>query len=64
MSVVLLVMKAGDRLQEHAAPGPISLAVKEGRIRFSTREGKVEAGPETLLSCDAGERGVTGVSTS
>lgn len=56
MSVVLLVMRAGDRLEEHTAPGPISLAVREGRIRFSTPDGKVEAGPETLIACDAGER--------
>lgn len=56
MSVVLLVMGAGDRLEEHAAPGPISLAVREGRIRFATADGEVEAGPETLLACDAGER--------
>src|ERR671917_2058830 len=56
MSVVLLVMRAGDRLEEHAAPGPISLAVREGRIRFSTPDGEIEAGPETLVACDAGER--------
>jgi quercetin dioxygenase-like cupin family protein len=56
MSVVLLVMKAGDRLEEHAAPGPISVSVREGRIRFTTPEGDVEAGPETLLTCDAGVR--------
>jgi quercetin dioxygenase-like cupin family protein len=56
MSVVLLVMGAGDRLEEHAAPGPISLAVREGCIRFSTPDGEVEAGPETLLTCNAGER--------
>ena len=56
MSVVLLVMGAGDRLEEHAAPGPISLTVREGRIRFSTPDGEVEVGPETLLACDAGVR--------
>lgn len=56
MSVVLLVMGAGDRLEEHAAPGPISLTVREGRVRFSTPEEEVEAGPETLLACDAGVR--------
>lgn len=27
-SVVLLVMRAGDRLDEHSAPGPISIAVR------------------------------------
>ena len=56
LNVVLLVMKEGDRLEEHAAPGPISLAVREGRIRFATADGTVEAGPETLLACDAGIR--------
>jgi quercetin dioxygenase-like cupin family protein len=56
MSVVLLVMGAGDRLEEHTAPGPISLTVREGRVRFSTSDGEVEAGPETLLACDAGVR--------
>ncbi len=57
MSVVLLVMGAGDGLEEHAAPGPISLMVREGRIRFTTPEdGEVEAGPKTLLACDAGVR--------
>jgi quercetin dioxygenase-like cupin family protein len=56
LNVVLLVMKAGDRLEEHAAPGPISLVVREGRIRFTTADGSVEAGPERLLACDAGVR--------
>ena len=56
MSVVLLVMGAGDRLEEHTAPGPISLTVREGRIRFSTPDGEVEAGPETLLACNGGVR--------
>ncbi len=43
MNVVLLVMGAGDCLEEHASPGPISLAVREGRIHdvrmrgFATR---------------------------
>jgi quercetin dioxygenase-like cupin family protein len=56
LNVVLLVMKEGDRLEEHAAPGPISLAVREGRIRFTAADGTVEAGPEGLLACDAGVR--------
>ncbi len=53
LNVVLLVMKAGDRLDEHAALGPILLSVREGRIRFTTAEASVEAGPEALLACDA-----------
>jgi quercetin dioxygenase-like cupin family protein len=60
MNVVLLVMKAGDRLEEHAAPGPFSLSVREGRIRFmvaeEVAEKVAEAGSDTLLTCDAGVR--------
>jgi len=54
LNVVLLVMKAGDRLEEHAAPGPLSLSVREGRIRFVAGEEVVEAESDTLLTCDAG----------
>ena len=56
LSVVLLVMKAGDRLEEHAAPGPISLVVREGRIRFAAEGETVEAGPKRVITCDAGVR--------
>ena len=56
MNVVLLAMKAGDKLEEHSAPGPISLVVRGGRVRFTTADGSAEAGPETLLACDAGVR--------
>jgi quercetin dioxygenase-like cupin family protein len=56
LSVVLLVMKAGDRLDEHSAPGPISLSVREGRIRFTAAEQVIEVGAETVLTCDAGVR--------
>jgi quercetin dioxygenase-like cupin family protein len=56
MNVVLLVMRAGDRLEEHAAPGPISVSIHEGRIRFVTPEGEIEAGREKLISCDEGLR--------
>jgi quercetin dioxygenase-like cupin family protein len=56
MNVVLLVMKAGDRLEEHAAPCPSSLSVREGRIRFMVAEEVAEAGSDTLLTCDAGVR--------
>lgn len=56
LSVVLLVMRAGDRLEEHAAPGPISLSVHEGSIRFSAAGETVKAGAGTVLACDAGVR--------
>lgn len=54
LSVVLMVMKAGDVLDEHSAPGPISLVVREGRVRFTAAEKTVEAGTEAVLTCDAG----------
>lgn len=53
LSVVLLAMKAGDRLEEHSAPGPITLSVREGRVLFTVEGEAVEAGPETVLACDA-----------
>jgi quercetin dioxygenase-like cupin family protein len=56
MNVVLLVMRAGDRLEEHAAPGPFSLIVREGRVSFEAGGETAEAGPETLIACDAGVR--------
>lgn len=57
LNVVLLAMKAGDKLEEHSAPGPIALVVRKGRIRFTAEgEAAVEAGPETMLTCDAGVR--------
>ena len=56
LNVVLLVMRAGDRLDEHSAPGPISLVIREGRVRFTAEGEAVEAGPETVLTCDAGIR--------
>jgi len=56
LNVVLLVMKEGDRLEEHSAPGPITLMVHEGRIRFSAADKDVEAEAGTVLACDAGVR--------
>ena len=56
LSVVLLVMKEGDRLEEHSAPGPITVSVHEGRIRFSAADEYVVAEAGTLLACDAGVR--------
>jgi quercetin dioxygenase-like cupin family protein len=56
LNVVLLVMKEGDRLDEHTAPGPITLSVHEGRIRFSAADKDVEAEAGTVLACDAGVR--------
>jgi quercetin dioxygenase-like cupin family protein len=43
-----------DRLDEHSAPGSISLSVREGRVRSTASEQTVEAGTETVLICNAG----------
>jgi quercetin dioxygenase-like cupin family protein len=56
LNVVVLVMKEGDRLDEHSAPGPVTLMVHEGRIRFSAADKDVEAEAGTVLACDAGVR--------
>ena len=56
LNVVLLVMRSGDKLDEHGAPGPISVVVREGSIRFTTSDGSVEAGQGTMLTCHAGVR--------
>ena len=56
LNVVLLVMKEGDRLEEHSAPGPITVSVHEGRIRFSAADEGVEVEAGTVLACDAGVR--------
>ena len=56
LSLVLLVIRAGDRLEEHSAPGPILLSVREGRVLFLAEGEAVEAGAETVLACDAGVR--------
>ena len=53
LNVVLLVMKEGERLDDHSAPGPITLSVHKGRIRFSAADENVEAEAGTVLSCDA-----------
>ncbi len=56
LNVVLLVMRSGDKLDEHEAAGPISVVVREGSIRFTTPEEDVEARPGTMLTFDAGVR--------
>ena len=49
----MLTMRSGDRVEEHLAPGPISLVIREGRIRFTAEGEAIEAGPETVLTRDA-----------
>ncbi len=56
LNIVLLVTKEGDRLNEYSAPGPITVSVHEGRIRFSAADEGVEVEAGTVLACDAGVR--------
>jgi quercetin dioxygenase-like cupin family protein len=53
LNVVLLTMRSGDRVEEHLAPGPSSLVIREGRIRFTAEGEAIESGPERVLTCDA-----------
>ena len=52
--VVLIVMKAGGRLDKHRTEGRISVQPLDGRIRFSTAERSVElaAGQMLILEHD------------
>ena len=50
---VMLAMRDGERLEEHSAYGPIALMVRKGHTCFTAEGETVEAGPVTLLTCDA-----------
>ncbi len=48
--VVLIVMKAGGRLEKHRTEGRISVQTLEGKIRFSTAERSVELSAGQMLA--------------
>lgn len=50
--VVLIVMKAGGRLEKHRTEGSISLHTIDGRIRFSIAERAVEIAAGQMLTLD------------
>lgn len=50
--VVLIVMKAGGRLEKHRTEGRISVHALDGRIRFSTAERSVELAAGQMLTLD------------
>jgi len=56
LRVVLIVMKAGGRLEKHQAEGRIVVQTLDGRIRFNTGERSVELAPGQMLTL---ERGIT-----
>lgn len=50
--VVLIVMKAGGRLEKHRTEGRISVQTLHGRIRFSTAERSVELAAGQMLTLE------------
>ena len=56
LRVTLVVLGAGGALAEHQAPGPITVQVLDGTIRFSASGVTHELGPGQLLSAGAGVR--------
>ena len=52
LRLVLIVMKAGGRLEEHRAEGRISVHTLDGRIRFNTAEPSVELAAGQMLTLE------------
>ena len=50
--VVLIVMKAGGRLEKHRTEGRISVQSLNGRIRFTIAEESVELAPGHMLTLE------------
>jgi quercetin dioxygenase-like cupin family protein len=53
LSVLLVVMQSGAFLNEHKAPGALTVQVLEGRIAFFSEGQQVEAGPFELITLAA-----------
>ncbi len=56
LRVVLQAMRAGAELLEHQAPGPITVHVLEGAVRFQVGEESVDLHPGELLTLAARRR--------
>ena len=54
LRVVLIVVKAGGRLEKHRAEGRISIQTLDGRIRFNTAERSVELAAGQMLTLERG----------
>jgi quercetin dioxygenase-like cupin family protein len=54
LRVVLIVMKAGGRLEKHRAEGRISVHTLDGRIRFNTADRSVELAVGQMLTLEGG----------
>jgi len=56
LSVVLTQLKAGGVLHEHAAPGPATVQVLDGKVRFTLGDEHFEAPSGRLVAFDGGIR--------
>lgn len=54
MQMVLLTQQAGNLLDDHRAPGPITLHVLQGRVRFATADQTVELAAGMVVALDSG----------
>lgn len=54
LRIVLMALRAGARLEEHRASGPISIQALEGALRLRVGEGHTELMPGSLLMVEAG----------
>jgi quercetin dioxygenase-like cupin family protein len=54
LRVLLEVLRAGAALHEHRAPGPITVQVLEGELRFGSAEQIIYLRPGELLALPAG----------
>jgi quercetin dioxygenase-like cupin family protein len=54
LRIVLMALKAGAKLKEHQASGPISIQALDGIIRLRVDQGSVELTPGELLMLESG----------
>jgi quercetin dioxygenase-like cupin family protein len=54
LRVVLIVIRAGGRLQKHQSEGRISVQTLDGRIRLNTAERSVELAAGQMLALERG----------
>lgn len=54
LRIVLMALKAGARLEEHRASGPLSIQPLEGVVRLQIPDGSVELRPGQLLMLEPG----------
>jgi quercetin dioxygenase-like cupin family protein len=54
LRLVLIVIKAGGRLEEHRVEGRIAVQTLDGRIRFKTADRSVDLGAGQILTLEGG----------